>query len=136
MDAIGLLTIFAAGSADANQNTIGLVIGVSLATALITSIIVVYAFRNSVKNREETEASLKEDVIVPESYTEKPVQAASAPLPVINNGISDEVIAVIAAAVASMAPEGKKYTVRSVNRVRSQRPVWAVAGLAESTRPF
>ena len=52
------------------------------------------------------------------------------------SGISDEVVAVIAAAVASMAPEGKKYAVRSVSRTRTERPVWAAAGIAESTRPF
>ena len=49
----------------------------------------------------------------------------------------DEIIAVIAAAVAAMgASEGKRYAVKKVTRVRGERPVWAMAGLAESTRPF
>ena len=52
------------------------------------------------------------------------------------DGISEEVVAVIAAAVAAMTPEGKRYAVRSVSRARGDRPVWAAAGVAESTRPF
>lgn len=49
----------------------------------------------------------------------------------------DEVIAVIAAAIAAMgAAEGKRYAVKKVTRVRGDRPAWAMAGLAESTRPF
>lgn len=54
-------------------------------------------------------------------------------------GLSDEVVAVIAAAIAAMAPEGTRYAVRSIRRVhgaRGERPVWAVAGIAENTRPF
>ena len=54
-----------------------------------------------------------------------PKPAAPAPVP-----------AVVPAAVAAMAPEGKRYAVRSVSRVRGERPVWAAAGLMESTRPF
>lgn len=57
----------------------------------------------------------------------------------VQDGISEEVVAVIAAAVAAMAPEGTQYTLRSVHhvsRVKGERPVWAAAGLAESTRPF
>lgn len=65
-----------------------------------------------------------------------PAPRAAAPAPVIEDGISDEVVAVIAAAVASMSEGGRKYSLRSVSRVRGQRPVWAAAGLAENTRPF
>jgi len=51
--------------------------------------------------------------------------------------ISGEIIAVISAAVAAMAPEGVRYAVYSVKRASKQeRPIWATAGLLESTRPF
>lgn len=61
----------------------------------------------------------------------------SAPMPklAVEDGIDEEVVAVIAAAIASM--EGGRYALRSVRRaVHGGRPVWAMAGLAESTRPF
>lgn len=54
----------------------------------------------------------------------------------VQDGISEEVVAAIAAAVASMAPEGRRYSLRNVRRADRERPVWAAAGLAESTRPF
>ena len=66
---------------------------------------------------------------------------APAPVPAVRDGVSDEVVAAIAAAVASLAPEGTTYTLHSVRRVpreqgRHGRPVWAAAGLADNTRPF
>lgn len=61
----------------------------------------------------------------------------AAPAPVVEEGVSDEVVAVIAAAVAAMAPAGKAYAVRRVSAARpAGRPVWAMAGLLDSTRPF
>ena len=65
-----------------------------------------------------------------------PAPASVPAAPVAADGISEEVVAVIAAAVAAMTPEGKRYAVRSVSRARGDRPVWAAAGVAESTRPF
>ena len=68
----------------------------------------------------------------------KTVPAAQKPIPApqVQAGISEEIVAAISAAVMSMAPEGKQYVIRSVSRARGERPVWAAAGLAESTRPF
>ena len=68
--------------------------------------------------------------------TPKPAPAPRPAPPAVQEGISEEIVAVIAAAVAAMEPEGKRYAVRSVSRSRSQRPVWALAGLSENTRPF
>lgn len=61
----------------------------------------------------------------------------AVPAPVVQSGISGEVVAAIAAAVASMAPEGKRYAVRSVSRKDvGGRSAWAAAGIADNTRPF
>lgn len=57
--------------------------------------------------------------------------------PSIENGISDEVVAVIAAAIAAMSADGTSYTIRSIKKSKTVgRPVWAAAGLQENTRPF
>ena len=49
---------------------------------------------------------------------------------------SPEIIAVIAAAVATMySDSGVKPIIKSVRRA-GVRPVWAAAGIAENTRPF
>ncbi len=57
--------------------------------------------------------------------------------PAIEDGISDEEVAVIAAAIAAISEKsGKPLAIKSVTRSRNQRPVWASAGLNDNTRPF
>lgn len=63
-------------------------------------------------------------------------QSVVAP-PTVEEGIEDEVVAVIAAAVSAMsAKAGKKMVLRSVKTAKSGRPVWANAGIMENTKPF
>lgn len=73
-----------------------------------------------------------------------PVKAAVAPAPVVEQGISGEVVAAIAAAVAVSEGEGAviqsisaapvKRALRKVN-VSGRNP-WAQAAVADNTRPF
>ncbi len=60
----------------------------------------------------------------------------AVPAPVVEEGIREEVVAVIAAAVASMSGPTGSYVIRRIQRSRAERPVWAAAGIAENTRPF
>lgn len=54
-----------------------------------------------------------------------------------DDGIPGEVIAAITAAVSMMSQNlGKKYTLKSVKRVKQARPSWSMAGILENTRPF
>jgi sodium pump decarboxylase gamma subunit len=55
-------------------------------------------------------------------------------VPAVEQGISDEVVAVIAAAVACMMGEGTGFTIRSVTR--APRKEWQMAGMAQNTRSF
>ncbi|MCM1227178.1 MAG: OadG family protein [Clostridium sp.] len=69
---------------------------------------------------------------------QKPVVSASA-APQIKSGESEEVIAVIAAAVAAMgAAEGRSYRLRSVKAVKNKpsRSAWSMAGIQNDTTPF
>jgi len=53
------------------------------------------------------------------------------------DGISEEVVAAISAAVSViMSAEGKAYRIRSVKRTKESRPAWSAAGIQENTRPF
>ncbi len=61
-----------------------------------------------------------------------PVQAVA---PVATNGLTDEVIAVIAAAVDAMYGQGA-VKVKSIKKVPQSRPVWSTAGIMDNTRPF
>lgn len=85
---------------------------------------IVSSFTNDSKKKAE-----------PAKTSEKPVTVVKSGT--VSGGISNEILAVIAAAVASLSEEeGKRYVVRGVKRVSSGRPVWSTAGLLENTRPF
>ena len=64
-------------------------------------------------------------------------QPAPAAAPVVEDGIEEETVAVIMAAVAAMeAGSGKKLVLKSVKTAKPQRPAWSTAGIMENTRPF
>ncbi|MCI9236085.1 MAG: OadG family protein [Anaerotruncus sp.] len=74
----------------------------------------------------------------------------AAPVPVVEDGIGDEIVAVIAAAVEAMgAGESGGYVLQSIQnaapvvgtapqrqQVKGGRPAWAQAGLMQNTQPF
>jgi sodium pump decarboxylase gamma subunit len=68
----------------------------------------------------------------------KPEPAKSAaPAPVVEDGIEEETVAVIMAAISAMsASTGKKMVLKSVKTAKPQRPAWSTAGIIENTRPF
>lgn len=70
-----------------------------------------------------------------EAVTVKAPQA-SAPAMQIEDGISDEIVAVIAAAVASMSGNFAIKSVRKASPKTSRRSAWGSQGIAESTRVF
>ena len=84
------------------------------------------------KAKKEKVAEEKKAVVTEPVIAAAPAQAS--------NEISGDIIAVIAAAVASMDPG---FTVKSVKRVAApasaragMRPAWGNAGVRENTRPF
>lgn len=74
-----------------------------------------------------------------EKPAEKPV---AAPVPVVTasaatDGISDEVVAVISAAVATMYGSSEKARIKSIKKSSDGgRSAWAKAGVLDNTRPF
>lgn len=74
---------------------------------------------------------------------EKPAEKpAEAPAPVVTasaatDGISDEVVAVISAAVATMYGSSEKARIKSIKKSSDGgRSAWAKAGVLDNTRPF
>lgn len=64
------------------------------------------------------------------------VAPKAVPAMEIEDGISDEVVAVIAAAVASMSGNFALKSVKRVSAKSSRRGAWGVQGIAESTQVF
>lgn len=74
---------------------------------------------------------------------EKPAEKpAAAPAPVVTasaatDGISDEVVAAISAAVATMYGSSEKARIKSIKKSSDGgRSAWAKAGVLDNTRPF
>ena len=104
---------------------------------LVLLILLVWAYGkifDAVQNRKAKKAQQKLEASAPVPVVKS---EASAPQPVVEDGIEEEIVAVIAAAVAAMsAKSGKKMVLKSVKTAKPSRPVWANAGIAENTRPF
>lgn len=69
-----------------------------------------------------------------------PVKTQSAvEVEAVQDGIGDDVVAAITAAVAVMMSsdgEQKPFAVKSIKRSRDARPAWKTAGISDNTRPF
>ncbi len=64
----------------------------------------------------------------------EPIKVAA---PVVEDGIEEETVAVIMAAISAMgSAEGKKLVLKSVKTAKPQRPAWSTAGIIDNTRPF
>lgn len=93
---------------------------------------IVYSIQNRDKGSADSTNTEKKTDNVANVGSKAPMQAAAAP-----QGIPNEVLAVIAAAVASMgSATGVTYAVRSVRREGTARPAWRSAGVYENSRPF
>lgn len=86
--------------------------------------------KKAAKKGESTESAEPAPVL-----STPPIPAKPAPAPVVEQGISDEVVAAIAAAVA--ATQGSGAVVRSIKKknVGGRNP-WSAAATADNTRPF
>ncbi len=124
----------------AKQMTISYIIAVVITglvvvfSGLIILILFVWAFgKVFTKNKVQPQ---------PQKTTVIPVIPNPQPTPNIlnkNQEDDDEIIAVIAAAVAAMgASDGKTYKLKSVRAVKTNpsRSAWAFAGIQNDTNPF
>ena len=125
----------------ASQNSIQVtdgmtvVIGLLVVFAVLLALTGIFYLFGFVMDKASAPKKSKKEAQAPAKVAAAP--AASAPAPVVQEGISGEVVAAIAAAVAMMAPEGKRYAVKSVARANGNgRSAWAAAGVADNTRPF
>lgn len=122
-----------------------------VATVVIAGVVIVlgvlfvliglfYAFGAIVSKSEQAakkrqEKNKKKDDDVP-AVTPAPASVAKAPEPVVEQGISGEVVAAITAAIVQ-SEEGKPFTIRSIKKKTvSGRNPWASAAVYDNTRSF
>ncbi len=90
----------------------------------------------SAQNRPLKKKKIETKVIEEKKPVTKTVfKAADEPVPEAENGLSDEIVAVISAAVYSMYGSENKVRIKSIKRSKS-RSAWSNAGILNNTRPF
>lgn len=110
----------------------GLILLVVVFAALIALALVIWLFGQiSTGGNKEKKAAPPAPVSAPAAV------AKPAPSAVATSEDEDEVAAVIAAAVAMMAPEGVTYRVQRITPTgRPARPAWAAAAVRQNTQSF
>lgn len=103
--------------------------------ALVVLIAFVWLMGKIFESINSSKSKKKDDGKKTEAAPIKAVQPA-APAMDIEEGISDEIVAVIAAAVASMSGNFAIKSVRKASPKTSRRSAWGTQGIAESTRVF
>lgn len=106
-------------------------IGLILLVIILSLFGLISKLRTSANKKAESKKADKTD----DTLSVK-VQTAST-APVVEDGIEEEIVAVISAAIAEIsAKSGKKLALKSIKAAKPQRTAWAAAGLIDNTRPF
>lgn len=116
--------------------------GISLVFAILVLLMLIIMLEGkffdslNAKKKAKKDAQVKAVAVSPKPAAPvKPAEAAPAPEePVVEQGIPGEVVAAIAAAIASMS--GGKYVLRAVRRAGHGRSAWGKAGVSDVTSPF
>ena len=110
----------------------GIVIVFSMLVLLVLILVLFGKVGQLLKQENDPPVSNKHTLV----KIEESAQSTQKSKNIVSSEPSPEIIAVIAAAVATMY-EGStvKPVIKSVRRA-GVRPVWAAAGIAENTRPF
>lgn len=126
--------------------------GIASAKVILTGFVVVFAvlilliliiklYSTIVQKAQQSGKKKKEKIKVKEEKpsvqapTVDPAAAASA-APSVQEGVTDEVVAVISAAVATMYGSSGKARIKSIKKSDTGRSAWANAGILDNTRPF
>ena len=129
--------LLAAGAAQAAEPSVLVVAGIGMSLVFLVLILLTYIIAlqgklfdalNARKQKAAAEAAVKSQPQPPQ--LQEPMEAP----PFVEEGISEEIVAVIAAAVA--AASGGKYTLRAVKRAGGGQGSWGAAGVKSSTVPF
>lgn len=113
------------------SNAVVVAIGISLVFLILVILTLVILLQGKIF--DSITAGKKQKAAAP-AAPQKAAPQKAAPAPVVEEGIPPEVVAAIAAAVASI--EGGKYTLRSLTRVKDGRGAWGLAGAVSGTEPF
>lgn len=120
--------------------------GISSAKVILTGFVVVFAVLflligiikvyGTIITKVTSSAEKKKQKVVESEKTTPVVAPVANPTPVVEDGVSEEIVAVISAAVATMYGSSGKARIKSIKKTNGGRSAWANAGVLENTRPF
>ena len=105
--------------------------------AVLVLLIVIIKIYSGIVTMAQQKGNKKTNVA--EKPKESPAPTApvtTAPVSVADDGVNEEVIAVISAAVATMYGSPEKARIKSIKKSSGGRSAWANAGILDNTRPF
>lgn len=110
-------------------------------TVLLLLILIIKLYSSIVSKAQQGGKKKKEKIKESEALASTPKKALEsvpvpAPAPAVQDGVSDEVVAVISAAVATMYGSSGKARIKSIKKSNGGRSAWANAGVLDNTRPF
>lgn len=140
---MNLMSSLLAGGVDMNFEYVASVVITGLTVVflgLILLVIILSIFglisKLKIKSADKKAEAKKADKVDKADDTSVNIQA-SVTTPAVEDGIEEEIVAVISAAIAEMsAKSGKKLALKSIRASKPQRTAWAAAGLIDNTRPF
>ena len=104
---------------------------------LIVSVSIYGAIFSAAERKKAEKARIEKEAQSKPEPVPAAVKAEPEPAPAVEDGIEEETVAVIMAAIAMMSAEsGKKLVLKSVKTSKPQRSAWSAAGIVENTRPF
>ena len=121
-------------AAEFPSDPVVVVVGISLVFLILLLLTFIITLQGKFFDRLTKSKAAKQAAAAPAAAPAAPPKPAACPAPVVEEGVPPEVVAVIAAAVASM--DGGKYTLRSLTRAKDGRGAWGLAGVRHDTDPF
>ncbi len=105
---------------------------------LILLVIILFLFGLVSKARRKSDEKRAESKIEEKSFDLDSAKTQIVKtVPDIEDGIEEEIVAVITAAVLQMSENsGKRLSLKSIKAAKTQRTAWAAAGIIDNTRPF
>ena len=113
---------------DLGFDVVVMLTGIVLVFAILVLLMVIITVEGKIFDKMNDKKKGKAAPAKPAAPAAKPAAPAA---PVVEQGISAEIVAVIAAAISAMS--GGKYTLRAVRRAQNN---WGRAGVDDTTAPF
>lgn len=132
----------ALGNIDWTQVATVVIAGFSIVFGvLLTLILIFYIFglivSKTIEKSKKNKQGKSDAGNAAPAVTPAPKNVAHAPAPVVQDGVSGEVVAAITAAIAASEGADRPFVIRSIKKKSvSGRNPWASAAVSDNTKPF